>query len=133
MSEVLNIEVVNKVNELIGLDRSLLSSANSKELVLKLNNKINSLRDNFIVKMPCQYNDVSEFGKLCSTIDELSVKFEQASEDHLRIKKLIDEYKSKSNSNQHEQELKDLIFKAITLRRYLIYVQTLITLTQFRL
>ena len=76
MNEI-NPEVVNKINELIGLDRSLLSEENSNEIVLKLKNKINSLRDNFIVNMPYEYNNESDFGKLCSKIENLSAKFGQ--------------------------------------------------------
>ena len=132
----LNPEVISKVNELFGLDRSLLSNPDSSnEIVNKLRNKIDSLRDNFIVSMPLEYKNESEFSKLCSKIDNLSGKYTRLKSDHSKIKSLIDEYKKKAGSSDgpYEEELKKLITKSISVQRYLIYIRTLIQLDGFRL
>lgn len=140
MSE-LSQDVVNKINDLIGLDRSVLSSAeSSSELVNKLKAKIDSLRDNFIVSMPREYNDESEFGKLCNKIESLSSRYATLKTDHSKIRSLIEDYKKKSSlkeaaggsSTTEESELRDLIMRTISVQRYLIYIRSLIKLDSFR-
>lgn len=133
-------EVVNKVNELIGLDRSVLSSdEKANELVNKLRNKIDALRDNFKVSMPFELNDESEFGKVCAKIESLTSQYATLKSDHAKIKTLIDEYKRKKNNSgggssdgaRAEDELRDLVTKSISVQRYLIYIRTLIKLEEF--
>lgn len=128
-------EVVNKVNELIGMDRSLLSSnENANEIVNKLRNKIDALRDNFVVSIPCEVNNQGKFGNLCGQIESLADQYVTLKADHAKIRTLIDEYKRKSSSSsssgQHDEELRNLIAKCMSVQRYLIYVRTLIKIDE---
>lgn len=127
-------EVVNKVNELIGMDRSLLSSNESaNEIVNKLRNKIDALRDNFVVSIPCEVNNQGKFGNLCGQIESLADQYATLKADHAKIRTLIDEYKRKSSSSssgQHDEELRNLIAKCMSVQRYLIYVRTLIKIDE---
>lgn len=145
-------EVVNKINELIGMDRSLLTSdENANELVNKLRNKIDALRDNFVVSMPFELNNEGEFGKLCGKIESLADQYAALKTDHAKVRTLIDDYKRKSGSfsststsssssssstsslvGQHDEELRNLVAKHMSTQRYLIYVRTLIKLDEFR-
>lgn len=131
----LNPEVVNKLNELIGLDRSLVSNDEScSELVNKLRNKIDALRDNFTVNMPLQYSNEGEFGKLCAKIEGLSSRYASLKADYAKMRAMIDEYKRKTGSSEcpQEDELRKLIVKSISVQRYLVYIRTLIELDDFR-
>lgn len=139
---ILSTEVVNKINELVGLDRSLLSSdEKTNELASRLRNKIDTLRDNFIVSMPFEFNKNEggghEFGALCVKIENLNCQYATLKNDHTKIRTLIDEYKRKRNPAIHnneddEEKLRNLVARYISIQRYLIYISTLIKLNEFR-
>jgi hypothetical protein len=133
-------EVIDKVNELIGSDRGLLSPENSNELISKLRNKINSLKDNFIVNLPLQYNDEKEFLKLCAKISDLKKRLEELKDEHGKVKKLIHDFKSEQSradsaedcDNWHE-ELNTLLMKRISTKRKACYVKCLTRIEELKL
>ncbi len=128
-------EVIDKVNELIGSDRSLLSPENSKELILKLKAKINSLKDNFIVNLPHQYNDKNEFLKFCTKIGDLKKRLDELKDEHHKMKKLINDFKSEQSRLDGEcwrEELKTLILNRISEKRKACYVKCLIRIEELK-
>lgn len=136
----LNVEVVNIINDLIGLDRNLLSKEGTNEIIGKLNSKIDRYKDDFMVNLPYEYTNESEFNRLCSKIENLDEKLARIKQDQSKIISLIDEYKSNNSQGQgssastgDEFQMKTLILKLISIERYLIYVRTLIQLDDFRL
>lgn len=129
-------ELIDKINDLIGLDRNLLANKeSSNELISKLKNKINTLKDNFIANLPYKYtNDETEFLNFCSKIQNLKLKLDTVKKDDLKIKSLINEYQTniQNSSRNCDAELKPLILKAITIKRQLFYFKSLIKLEHFR-
>ena len=136
----LNKEIIDKVNDLIGIDRSLLSKENTSELVFKLKNKINSLKDNFIVNLPHQYNEEGEFIKLCSKINNLKERLNMLKQEDEKIMKLVNSYKivddegdQNPENSSYKDEIKALILKSICIQRYYCYIKCLIRLDEFSL
>lgn len=135
MNIELNQELVDKINDLIGLDRNLLQNKeNYNEVILNLKNKINTLKDNFIANLPYKYtNDATEFENFCSKIQNLKLKLENLKQDDSKIKSLLCEYQQSNESGRNlNAELKPLVLKAISLKRQYFYIKSLIKLQEFK-
>ncbi|CAF0708520.1 unnamed protein product [Brachionus calyciflorus] len=142
MNLVKNIEITkdlaDKINDLIGLDRSLLSNnEKSSEIALKLKNKINTLKDKIVVNLPYKFNtnDHDEFLEYCNKIENLKVQFDKVKRDEIQNKKSIEIYKSNDLLNEnriYEQDLKPLVLKSISLHRQLAFFKTLIHLEKYK-
>ena len=137
----LNSEIAEKINDLIGLERIQLSKENTNELIVKLKNKINSLKDNFIVNLPHQYNDEVEFLKLCTKIANLKERLNGLKKEDEKIRNLVESLKSSrqtanefetSSSQKVEAQLKVLILKSICVRRHLCYIKCLIKVDEYK-
>ena len=131
----INDEVIDRVNELIGSDISLLTAENSKELIAKLKAKINSLRDNFIVSLPHQYNDKNEFLKFCNKINDLKERLDELKDEHTKIKSFMGDLMNQEDTQEGEEwreELKGLVLERINTKRKACYLKCLTRIEELK-
>lgn len=125
-------EVVEQINDLI-LDRSQLKKENAAEIVDKLTSKRDTLKENFVLNMPFNFNDEQEFSELFKRVDllnkslrELKVEKEKITDE---LNRTAVKHEKKSDA---ENQLEPLVLKSIHAKRQMAYLRCLIKIENLK-
>ena len=119
-------DVVEQINNLI-IDRKHLKKENAAEVIDKLTNKRDTLKENFVLNMPFNYNDDQEFSGLYKRIDVLSNSLKELKIEQEKVTDQLNrttaDHETKSDA---ETDIEPLVFKSIHIKRQMSYFRCLI-------
>jgi hypothetical protein len=137
------LDTIEGINNVLGLDRTKLREQDSEELILKFEARLQTLKERFIVNLPFNKqesaNDSSnhcEFASLINKLKNLKQSLNEIKSDEANLKVLLDEYKSRNKNTDlktyFDDELKPILLKSFCIKRQLCYMKCLTKLEEFR-
>jgi hypothetical protein len=140
----IELDTIEGINNILGVDRTKLSDQESDELILKFEAKLQTLKERFIVNLPFNKQESPigssshyEFASLINKLKNLKQNLSEIKSDEANLKVLMDEYKSRRNNagdikTYFEDELKPILLKSFCIKRQLYYMKFLAKLEELR-
>jgi hypothetical protein len=125
---------IERINEMIGVDRSKLNEENSKEIIERLEFKLADIREKFFVNLPASLKEKEDFDDRARIIKSLVSKFDNLRTECNQMKRALEKYEKKSDEypeNELYKELEPLCLGVIQKNRLKCYVQYLAELEEF--
>lgn len=126
---------IERINEMIGVDRSKLNEENSKEIVERLEFKLAEIREKFFVNLPANFKEKEDFIDRAKSIKGLVSKFEDLKTECKQMERTLAKYEKKSEEhteNEFYKELEPLCLNAIQNKRLTFYVKYLAKLEELK-
>lgn len=125
--------VAEQINDLI-VDRSLLKKENAAEIIDKLTSKRDTLKENFVLNMPFNYNDEQEFSDLFKRVDLLGNSLRELRVEKEKITDKLNQTAVKHETiSDAENQLEPLVLKSIHIKRQMAYLRCLIKIENLKL
>ncbi len=125
-------EIVDQINDLLR-DRSCLKKDSATEIISKLTDKRDQLKQSFILNMPYNYSNEAEFADLFQRVELMnsSVKCLKNEKESI-VRRLRETTNSGESKSSVESELEPVILKSIQIKRHMAYIKCLIKIEELR-
>lgn len=129
----MDVEIIEQINDLLNNDRAQLKKENSAEIISKLINKRDTLKENFLLNLPFNYNNEKEFADLFSRIETMNKTLGKIkSEKEVIASKLKETLGETDTQISIEVELEPLILKSIYVKRQMAYLGCMIKVEELK-
>jgi len=125
---------IEKINEMIGVDRSKLNEENSKEIIERLEFKLAEIREKFFVNLPANFKEKEDFIDRAKSIKSLVSKFDELKTECKQMERTLAKYEQQSDENKENdlyKELEPLCVSVIQGNRLKSYVKYLAKVEEF--
>ena len=123
-------KLIEQINELLLAGRSQLKKDAATDIKNKLLAKRETLKENFIVNLPSNYNNEKELLELFDRIDNLKASLLKLKAENISLNEFIKN--NKENSPNISDELSPFVIKSIQIKRQLAYTNCLIEIEELK-
>jgi hypothetical protein len=124
---------IERINEMVGVDRSKLNEENSKEIIERLEFKLAEIREKFFINLPANFKEKDDFFDRAKSIQSLVSKFDDLKAECKQMEQTLAKYEKTSDKhteNEMYKELEPLCLSVIQKTRLKCYAKYLAKLEE---